>query len=378
MAPSKQRYECKITLGKQYDGTPIRKSFYSTKSLADARKKAEKYRREYELEIMLCGDSARQTMLFRKWSEICLDRYKKPYVKGNTFSSTWKPAQAHLDAAFGDTPVDSIRPIDVQGYVNRAVKRYKPETIKKDITALSFIMQHAAENGLCKQNPVTSSIQLPKVQRAEKIAYTSDQYQCAYEFAKGHKNGLSIMIMLETGISRSELLGLTWEDFDSENAILHIRQGLVSYSDTENGWTTVADGLKNEYRHRSIPIVEPELLARLRNASRTVTVAVGGESIEKSTNYIIHSPEGHPYQPSNWNHRVFVPFMNELHKAHPGIPKLSAHECRHTRASLWMAGGMSAYTAAKLLGHSDTRMLLKIYDHTDVETLRSAISAATN
>ena len=378
MASNKQRYECKITLSKQYDGTPIRKSFYSTKSKADARKKAEKYRREYELEIMLGSDPSRQTMLFRKWSEICLDRYKKPYVKGNTFCSTWKPAQAHLDVAFGDMPVDSIRPIDVQGFVNRAIKRYKPETIKKDITALSFIMQHAAENGLCKQNPVSSSIQLPKVQRAEKIAYNLDQYQRAYEFAKGHKNGLSIMIMLETGISRSELLGLTWNDFDSEKAILHIRQGLVSYGDKENGWTTVADGLKNEYRHRSIPIVEPDLLTRLRNTPRTVTISDHGESITKNTKYIIHSPEGLPYQPSNWNHRVFVPFMNELHMAHPDIPKLSAHECRHTRASLWMAGGMSAYTAAKLLGHSDTRMLLKIYDHTDVETLRAAISAATN
>ena len=81
MSIKKQRYECKISLGKQYDGTLIRKSFYSTKSMADARKKAEKYRREYELELMLCGDSARQSMLFRKWSEICLDRYKKPYVK---------------------------------------------------------------------------------------------------------------------------------------------------------------------------------------------------------------------------------------------------------------------------------------------------------
>ena len=185
------------------------------------------------------------------------------------------------------------------------------------------------------------------------------------------------MLMLETGISRSELLGLTWDDLDCEKAILYIRQGLVSFMDDDEGWVTVADGLKNEYRNRVIPIVDPDLLERLKQAPRTIEYTIQGKTITVKTSHIIHSPEGKPYQPNNWNNRVFLPFMTALHKAHPDIPKLSAHECRHTRASLWMAGGMSAYTAAKLLGHSDTRMLLKIYDHTDAETLRTAISAAT-
>lgn len=30
--------------------------------------------------------------------------------------------------------------------------------------------------------------------------------------------------------------------------------------------------------------------------------------------------------------------------------------------------------AARLPGHSDTKMLMKIYDHTDVETLRSVLT----
>ena len=65
--------------------------------------------------------------------------------------------------------------------------------------------------------------------------------------------------------------------------------------------------------------------------------------------------------------------MRELQKAHPEIPTLSAHELRHTRASLWIAGGMEPYMAARLLGHTDLKMLLKIYDHTNVETLRKAM-----
>lgn len=265
----------------------------------------------------------------------------------------------------------------MQEYVNKLAKNYKPETIKKDITVLSFIMQNAVDDGLCRINPVAKSVRLPKVERAEKMAYTKEQHDMVYEFAKNHPNGLAIMVLMETGVSRSELLGLTWKDLDRENGILHVNQGLVSYRDVDEGWVTEADGLKNEYRRRSIPIVEPELLQRLREKPEQISITPNRYKPEITetvdTTFIFHSPKGKAYQPNNWNNRVFLPFMRDLHKAHPEIPMLSVHELRHTRASLWIAGGMAPYMAARLLGHTDLKMLLKIYDHTDVETLRKAV-----
>jgi integrase len=68
--------------------------------------------------------------------------------------------------------------------------------------------------------------------------------------------------------------------------------------------------------------------------------------------------------------------MRVLHQAHPEVPQLSPHELRHTRATLWIAQGMEPYMAARLLGHSDLKMLTKIYDHTSTETLRTALLAA--
>lgn len=372
-----KRYEYKITLGKDWQGKLIRKSFYSTKSRADAKRKAERYRASYEVSLLCGGEVQHKQVLFREWTVEALEKFKKPYVKGNTYNGTYlQPVQNHLIPHFGNVPLDNILPIHVQEYVNQATKTYKPETVKKDIAVLSFIMQHAVENGLCKSNPVTKSIRLPKIERADKTAYTQEQYNIAYEFAKNYPEGLSIMLLLETGISRSELLGLTWNDFDSERGIIHIRQGLVSYKDAEEGCVTVSDGLKNEYRRRSIPIVEPELLKRLREKPKQIAYTVGNIEILVETTHIFHSPEGKPYQPNNWNNRVFLRYMNALIKVHPEIPKLSAHELRHTRATLWIAQGVSPMMAARLLGHSDLKMLMRIYDHTDVETLRNAITSA--
>lgn len=66
--------------------------------------------------------------------------------------------------------------------------------------------------------------------------------------------------------------------------------------------------------------------------------------------------------------------MDDLAAEYPDIPKLTPHELRHTRATLWLAQGVPELMVAKLLGHCDLRMLSKVYDHTNVETLRNAIS----
>ena len=98
----KKRYEYKVTLGKDLQGEPIRKSFYSTKSLADAKKKGERYRLDYEMELCVSGSSCIKAVSFAVWAKSCLETYKKPYVKGNTYSGTyWEPVQRTSGAALG-------------------------------------------------------------------------------------------------------------------------------------------------------------------------------------------------------------------------------------------------------------------------------------
>lgn len=373
----KQRYEHKITLGKDINGRLIRKSFYSTKSKADAKRKAEKFRARYELELLCGGEEVRPRVLFSAWALECLELYKKPFVKGNTYSGTYlAPVQQRLIPHFGEMALDTILPIHVQKYINKMAKTYSPESVKKDYTILAFIMQHAVDNGLCKVNPAGKSIRLPKIEPPEKHTYTQKEYDTAYSFAKSHPDGLAIMLMMETGITRSELLGLRWNDIDTKNKTICINQGLVAYQDLDRQkWTMEADGLKNKYRRRVIPLVDPDLIQSLEARSKTVEVSVGKGMLPKKVKpeFVFYSPEGKPYQPQNWSKRVFNRFMRDLLAAHPELPRLTPHELRHTRATLWLAQGVPELMVAKLLGHCDLKMLAKIYDHTSEETLRNAL-----
>ena len=376
MPKSRKRYEYKLNLGKGIDGSLIRKSFYSTKSMSDARKKAEAYRVQYEMEVFVTGSSQVKAVKFSAWALSCLELYKKPYVKANTYSGTYLyPVKLHLIPYFGNMNLNDIRPIHIQQYINEASRKYAPETIKKDCNALKLIFDTAVDNQLCTKSPLTKSVKRPKSEGTTvKHAFTQEQYDTAYAFAKEWENGLSLMLLLETGISRSELLGLRWEDLNLEQQSIHINQGLVVYHSVEEDKLVMeSNGLKNKFRRRTIPITDQELWKRLCQAPRTVNL--GKRTM--LTEQIFHSPEGKPYQPNNWENRVYRPFMRALHKAHPEIPMLSPHELRHTRATLWIAQGMDPYMAARLLGHSDLKMLTKIYDHTSTETLRQALVAAS-
>ena len=374
---AKRPFEHKITLGKDLNGKLIRKSFYSTKSKADAKRKAEKFKAKYELELLCGGEGEQPRVRFDTWALECLELYKKPFVKGNTYSGTYlAPVQQRLIPHFGSMMLGAILPIHVQKYVNDMSQTYAPESVKKDFTILSFIMQQAVENGLCKTNPAGKAIRLPKITPPEKHAYNQEEYDIVYGFAKTHPHGLAIMLMMETGISRSELLGLRWEDIDTDQGILHVNQGLVAYQDLDQKkWVVESSGLKNNYRKRSIPLTDPALLQALNAKPRSVSVSHSKKEtpIKIYPDHVFHSPEGRPYQPQNWSKRVFNRFMDDLTVEHPEIPRLTPHELRHTRATLWLAQGVPELMVAKLLGHCDLKMLAKIYDHTDVETLRTAI-----
>lgn len=85
-------------------------------------------------------------MLFGEWAVEALEKFKRPYVKGNTYNGTYlQPVHTHLIPHFGNVPLDNILPIHVQEYINQAAKKYKPEIVKKDIAVLAYTMENAVD-----------------------------------------------------------------------------------------------------------------------------------------------------------------------------------------------------------------------------------------
>jgi len=294
-------------------------------------------------------------------------------VKDITYEATYRePVKNHLIPYFKNKYIHEITPSDIQQFFNEKATYCSLESQKKFKNCLRGIFSTAVENKICPSSPLTSSLRLwTEVSPIIKRSWTQQQYEIAYNFARCHDKGLAIMVLLETAISRSELLGLTWNDFDWKQNCLHIENGLIECRNSKTGgWELMHEGLKNSHRRRAVPISK-ELTTRIALEPRYIAAS---NMQEIATDFIFCSPKGKGYSPKNWYHRVFKKYMQDLCDMYPDIPMLTTHELRHTRATLLTYQGVDLYTVARLMGHRDLTMLSQRYVHDDLEAMRKEIN----
>ena len=167
-------------------------------------------------------------MKFGEWSDYCLPLVKSR-MKANTYHNNYEiPLYLHLQPYFGEWELREIKTSTVQQFVDIKGKRYAKETIKKMTGCMSLLMDFAIDEGLADRNPVTRRIYIqsavpPQVKRV----WTQEQYDKAWAFARYRLDAAHILTLMETGITRSELLGITQDDFDPAGKKLILRNGLV-------------------------------------------------------------------------------------------------------------------------------------------------------
>lgn len=345
-------YEVKITIGHDFDGKLIRKSFYSSISKADTRAKAEEYKINqavYEKTGELPDPSV---MTFETWARKWLDTYKKGVVKEHTYNFTYKSnVEKYLIPYFGKAHISKIQQIDVQKYFNQVENNGEPlahSTLDKHKMILKSIFDAAIDNDLCYKNPV-KNIKYQKVAKTiSRVAYTKEEARKCEEYAQTHGRK-DIVIMLNTGIRRSELLGLKWKDIDFDNKIMHIERAV-----TQTKGKIIIDKPKTKTSVRAIPMPE-ELTEYLKQFAEDAEVFVIGA-------------ENTPAKVSTYA-KGFKKFMQQMSED-TGLLALSPHELRHTYGTTLRENGVDIYTIQKVMGHSDISVTAAIYVHNDLNVLR--------
>lgn len=357
-------YEVKVTVGHDFDGKLIRKSFYSSISKADARAKAEEYKINQAVYEKTGDMPEPSVMTFETWANKVLKNLKGT-IKDSSYNLTYKNSiENHLIPYFGKHAIAKIKQIDIQAYFNKKGKSLAVETLKKHKMSLNKIFETAVINDICVKNPCVSIKLTSDIKAERKQTYTKEQCQLVLDFSKEHRYGLGVYLMLSYGISRSELLGLMWDDIDFEKKVLHIRRGVTDVQNATTRKMEVCIGEpKNDFRKRDLPLSAEaiDLLEKNKNSSR----------------FIICNKNNKLCSPRTWSRRHFDVFMDEMHDYYNSkkiyVPKLNPHELRHTRASIWVNDGENIFAVADVLGHSDLKMLRKRYAHSDVESTRKLL-----
>lgn len=345
------RYEFKITLGRDIHGKPLRKSFYSTVSLADAKKKAEEFRVASEVSARTGEAFVRKSYNFSQWARKWLMTYKQPFVSPNTLQTYEEIVRLYLEPYFGSVDLTDVRPVDVQTFAAMH-KGLSASHLKKIRLCLVDIFETAIENDLCYKNPAKrvqfSSSAHKRVKRVlteKQIAIVREEALEAFPAAA---------LLLDTGMRRGELLGTMWTDFVLEpgNGSLHIQRTVVS----EVGVLKLAAPKKNSFL--TIPISD-ECIALV-------------QSLPHDSLYLFPSQTGGLQDTDHFSQRP-KKFMTGVHERHPDIPVLTSHEMRHTYGTSLRRNGVDIYTIQKILGHKNIQVTAEIYVHNELEELRAAV-----
>lgn len=349
---SDNRYEVKVTVGKDIHGKLIRKSFYSSISKEDAKKQAEEWQIQQKA-AALAGINipTNGSTTFEEWANVWL-RSKKDTVKGNTYSESYeRPTQKYLIPYFGKAALTLILPMHIEMFFNEMAGRFTQTTLNKFRICLNAIFETAIDNDKCFKNPVKRIKPVSKIESSEKQIYTRQEKDQILKIAEGYADGLILLLMLEFGLRCSELCALQWEDFDFTNKTLHIQRASVIV----DGKVTV-DKPKSKTSNRILPM-------------RTVTADY--LQAKSKSGYIFPSRSGAPYTSKTFSHVRYDPLMQKIMRDHPEIKKLNMHALRHTCGTLLYDSTKDIYAVSKYMGHSSVKVTEKYYMHEDADMLRS-------
>ncbi len=225
-----------------------------------------------------------------------------------------------------------------------------PRTVIHVHRVLYTALKHALRLELVSRN-VAAAVQPPRAPRYQARTLTWDE---ARSFFAGVPNQLFRSIFLlafQTGLRRSEILGLQWRDVDLSGGFLSVRRGLVKLS---------SDGaVLNDPKSGRGRVVDlgSDAIRGLRSHL---------ESFPGNGNFVFCHSGGEPLQPAS----VSKAFQRAASDA--GLEGLRFHDLRHTHASLMLAEGVHLKVVSERLGHSSIAITADTYSHVQPTVQRGA------
>ena len=167
--------------------------------------------------------------------------------------------------------------------------------------------------------------------------------------AKANRLFPAFWLAANTGIRRSELLGLHWGDIDLGDARISISRALVSVA-----YTPHESPGKTRTARRCIDI--DDVTVEVLRAWQAVRESESNSPIAPDDR-LFASPTGAPIHPDAFS-KTFERIV-----ATAGVPRLRLHDLRHTHASLLLKERVPIKVVSERLGHATPAFTMATYQH---------------
>jgi len=267
------------------------------------------------------------------------------YVTDIKKKRSWKKDEVtlrHMIEFFGNKLLSQVSPKDIDDYkLNMLNNGYKPASVNRELACLKYLYNLAIRRkrffGI---NPVSEVEYLDEGEGITRVLTSAEEERL---FSNSPPLLASIIMMaLNTGMRKMEILSLKWD-----------------YIDLEKNLVTLPQTNTKAKKTRVIPI---------NSLVRTVLLELKIKSQGSSYVFPSESKNGH----ISWITHSFGSSCKRVK-----IENLRFHDLRHTCATRMLEAGADIVSVSKILGHSDINLTIKRYIHPE-EALKNAVERLAN
>jgi len=256
-----------------------------------------------------------------------------PYAKAN--KKSWERDLTSLRSllpVFGEKMLKDITPFDVEKYKLDRKERVTPATVNRELALIKHMFNLAIKWKRAFNNPV-KEVKLFKENNKRRRFLTQEEIDKLIGCCQPQLKPL-VITALTTGMRKSEILNLKWQDVD-------FGTNLITIKDSKGG------------ESRQIPI---------NDTLREILFEIKKESQHEHVFLNIH---GEPYKD----------FRTAFKKAKNGaaLKDFTFHDLRHTFASHLVMANVNLKTVQELLGHKSMQMTMR-YSHLSEEYKGRAVN----
>jgi len=288
-----------------------------------------------------------------------------------TFVSYYEPMYKYIIPKLGEIYTQQLTVSDLEQYYAYLMNDcgLSANTVKHHHANIHKALKVAKKNKEVMTN-VADDVELPKVDDYEHKVYTSEQLHTLFSLVKGKDLFIPVIIGAYTGLRRSEVVGLQWEDIDFKERIIHVkhakirpRKKFLKYLKPKHGEMTQDGNLlkktKNKTSTRDVPMSEVlyEVLWKWRIEQKGLRFKLGKDAIYNDF-VCTMLEDGREMKPD----LVTQSFHNLLVKNN--LPIIRFHDLRGTLATLLIENDENIKYVSELLGHYDTRTTERYYAKT--------------
>lgn len=269
-------------------------------------------------------------------------------------------ARVHLIPSLGHVLLTQLKPQHLQKYYSDKLSHGRcdgkgglnPKSVRNHHMALHCALQTAVKWGLLQRNPADAA-DPPRFQKAEMQIWDEDEIRGFLEAAKNSPYYPIFYLALFTGLRRSELLALRWQDVDFIYCQLYVSRSMHHLKTGE----IVYKNPKSAKGNRTVAL-SPLTLGVLgeHHRSREAQCLVLGQPLGDGDLVFSHI-DGSPLLPDS----VSQAWDNAVRRA--GLKVIRLHDARHSHASLMLKQGVHPKVVQERLGHASVQVTLDTYSH---------------